>query len=185
MAVPETTLNWLYSVLTSVRFRVYFRRLYLAYSRTTQTSTVPTTTLPKPSPTTRPLRCAPTSIVRNPTRNTALVSNPRRTTTDRPSIREWSVTPPAQSQRHAARHVSRHHLWLPGSSMGALCLPARASNCVRQAGQGHDCAPRTACERRREGVPPLSGAMGEVLGCECSIYYAMRQHAHLSNYGLR
>jgi hypothetical protein len=104
--------------------RMYRRRLYLLHLRTTQTSTVPTTTLQKLSPTTRPLRCAPTSTVRNPTRNTALLSCPRRTTTDKPSIREWIITPPAQPQRHAACHVSRHNLWLPGSSMGALCLPA-------------------------------------------------------------
>ena len=185
MAVPETTLNWLYSVLTSVSSACHPRRLYLPHSRTTQTSTVPITTLQKPSPTTRPWRCAPTSTVRNPTRNTALLFYSQRMTTDEPSIRKWIITPPAQPQRHAACHVSRHNLRLPGSSMAALRLPARASNCVRQAGQGHACAPRTACERRREGVPPVSGAMGKVLGRECSIYRAMRQHVQLSIYELR
>jgi hypothetical protein len=49
--------------------------------------------------------------------------------------------------------------------MGALCLPSGVTHGVHYPFTGNVSAAWTACQRRRQGLPPVSGTMGQVLGC--------------------
>jgi hypothetical protein len=86
------------------------------------------------------------------------------------SIREWKFGAFTAPHRDAPGNVSRCDLWVPRSDMGALCLPSRTAHRIRHAVAGHGTEAWAACEHRRKDIPPVSGAMGKVLGCE----YCMR-----------
>ena len=85
-------------------------------------------------------------------------------------VREWLLGASLASQRHGAGHLSRRNIRVSGSDMGASVVPPRTTHRIRHASAGHGTKTWTACEHRWQDIPPVSGTMGEVLGCE----YRMR-----------
>lgn len=81
-------------------------------------------------------------------------------------VREWLLGASIAPQWHAAGHISWRNIRFPGSNMGASVVPPRTTHRIRHAGAGHGIKTRATREHRWQDIPPVSGTMGEVLGCE-------------------
>lgn len=167
MPVQQHILNWLYSVLTSVRTPCAFQ-------------------LPPCNKTIGIPRCESHLQRRRP--SSWSISYPRSQDrraqygpllhvdarhhqailrlTQPSSLLEWRKCSPAAPLGHHTGQLPRQHLQVPDIDMGSTCLPARASPDLRHADRIHDGPSGAARRPSRPGLPPLPGRMGRILGCK-------------------
>ena len=163
----EKVLNWLYSVLVNViplaAIHIVCANKFQEYSDVNRTYHDAAEALSNCT--------SHASQLHDSYTNFTPTSRPVAFTKDRTIyVREWLLGASLASQRHGAGHLSRRNIRVPGSDMGASVVPPRTTHRIRHASAGHGVKTWTTREHRWQDIPPVSGTMGKVLGCE----YRMR-----------
>lgn len=163
MAVPQRTLNWLYSVLSKVGLSKIPHIIGLL--KPLQDHYDPQQTYRDPNRTYHDVANAlaqyPSLSPRTDVYSECLklilmwllflIPN---------SLRDRLLGPPPSPGGHIACHLPRNHIQISHCALDSKYIPTRASNCLCDPDTGYGCPSWATCDARGTGVPPLSGTLG-------------------------
>lgn len=172
MVVQQHVLNWLYSVLTSVRFptlqssRDGPRRLTDSPSLSSRAG------IPRRQPDLQ-RRCpgavrVPVAVAEDRCPQYAIVvplGLVCQLTSRHRSFPQWRVCAAPPSLGHHPRRLPRDDLPIPHLRLGSACVPPRSALGVRDSDREYDGAPGAARGSAGPGLPSLSRRLVNVLGC--------------------